>query len=172
MEIVAEKQSYAYEWAASNGYFKTEVPTPDVYFTTETLSDGTLAITGYTGEDEDVVVPAQIGGVQVTKIGNSAFERTSITSVVIPEGVTIIGDSAFFVCESLQEVRLPSTLKEIGNYAFGYVRQTSWHLLSTRFSHRPLYPFLRMENLSSVASSAPNPSQFLLKSRRESPNST
>lgn len=42
----------------------------------------------------------------------------AITSIVIPEGVTSIGDYAFYGCSKLKNVSLPSTLKSIGDEAF------------------------------------------------------
>ena len=42
----------------------------------------------------------------------------NITSFVIPEGFTEIGDSAFSECTNLKSVTLPSTLKKIDNNAF------------------------------------------------------
>ena len=42
----------------------------------------------------------------------------AITSIVIPEGVTSIGDYAFYGCSKLKSVSLPSTLKSIGDEAF------------------------------------------------------
>ena len=44
--------------------------------------------------------------------------------------------------------------------------------VSVRFSHRPLYPFLRIKHFSFVASGSLNLSQFLPKSRRKSPKLT
>ena len=44
--------------------------------------------------------------------------RNAITSIVIPEGVTSIGDNAFYGCSKLKSVSLPSTLKSIGDEAF------------------------------------------------------
>ena len=42
----------------------------------------------------------------------------AITSIVIPEGVTSIGNYAFYGCSKLKSVSLPSTLKSIGDEAF------------------------------------------------------
>ena len=42
-----------------------------------------------------------------------------LESVVISEGVTTIGDRAFYECTNLKEVTFPSTLTEIGKEAFG-----------------------------------------------------
>ena len=44
----------------------------------------------------------------------------SAVSVVIPNGVTAIGENAFLNCSALKSISLPSTLKEIGKCAFYY----------------------------------------------------
>ena len=41
-----------------------------------------------------------------------------ITEVVISEGITYVGSSAFYNCTNLAKVTLPETLTAIGNYAF------------------------------------------------------
>jgi len=51
-------------------------------------------------------------------VGSSAFSRSTIRVVEIPEGVERIGDNAFYGCYYLQEIVLPSTLKYIGKSAF------------------------------------------------------
>lgn len=53
-----------------------------------------------------------------TTIKNSAFQRTNITSVKIPEGINRIGDSAFEGCSFLNGVVIPSSVTEIGVDAF------------------------------------------------------
>ena len=50
---------------------------------------------------------------------------SSLTSVVIPEGVTSIGDDAFFGCRSLTDVTIPSSVTSIGDNAFYYCSLTS-----------------------------------------------
>lgn len=96
------------------------------------LEDGTLQITGYKGTDLEVEIPAQIGKGKVTSIGEDAFicggytrkrvsnedVRKKITSIIIPEGVTEIGESSFYGLESLEQIVIPSTLKSIGKVAF------------------------------------------------------
>lgn len=40
--------------------------------------------------------------------------------VVIPEGVTKIGEEAFYNCPAVESITLPKSIKEIGDWAFGY----------------------------------------------------
>ena len=55
----------------------------------------------------------------VTEIGEGAFSWCSnLKSVVIPEGVTVIGERAFCECKKLESVVIPEGVTEIGEYAF------------------------------------------------------
>ncbi|MEI3148306.1 MAG: leucine-rich repeat protein [Merdibacter sp.] len=55
----------------------------------------------------------------MTRIGNYAFyENEKITEVVFPAKLEIIGDSAFRGCTSLKGIEFPAGLKTIGSYAF------------------------------------------------------
>ena len=44
--------------------------------------------------------------------------RNSIKSVTVSEGITSIGNRAFYNCSSIADISLPQTLSEIGDYAF------------------------------------------------------
>ena len=57
----------------------------------------------------------------VTGIGANAFEARGITSVTIPNSITMIGNEAFLACETLSEINIDienSQLATIGDYAF------------------------------------------------------
>ena len=92
-------------------------------FTTKAVVVGggtqnSCTITGYKGSGVDIVIPNG-----VTTIGNGIFQfNTSITSVVIPDSVTTIGDNAFDQCESLKTVTFGtnSQLTTIGGSAFSF----------------------------------------------------
>ena len=61
----------------------------------------------------------------VRKIGAGAFANNlSLTSVIIPEGVSSIGSASFFNCPLLNNVSLPSTIQNIGEYALGFVENS------------------------------------------------
>ena len=55
----------------------------------------------------------------VTSIGDSAFsDCRSLTDITIPGSVTSIGMSAFSDCSSLASITIPESVTSIGNYAF------------------------------------------------------
>ena len=75
----------------------------------------------YQGQESVVVIPKG-----VTSIGDYAFfDCGSLQSVTIPDGVTSIGDSAFSSCDSLQSVTIPDSVTSIGDYAFERCALTS-----------------------------------------------
>ena len=60
----------------------------------------------------------------VINISDSAFYFCSyLTSVTIPESVTNIGDDAFCGCRSLESITIPSSVTNIGNNAFEICRR-------------------------------------------------
>ena len=57
-------------------------------------------------------------------IGDFAFARSGITKADLPKGLTYIGEGAFYHCDSLSDVTIPSTVTFIGKNAFNY---TPWY---------------------------------------------
>ena len=53
----------------------------------------------------------------LTTIGDWAFMGTNSSRIALSEGVTTIGEGAFFASGNLARVKLPSTVTEIGRYA-------------------------------------------------------
>ncbi len=76
----------------------------------------------------DLVIPSTVEydgkSYKVTRLGDWVFCGTigepTLTSVVIPEGVTEIGTQAFFYCTSLTSVAIPESVTDIGVSAFNH----------------------------------------------------
>ena len=64
--------------------------------------------------DADYVVP---DGVKT--IGGGAFSDSIIETITLPEGVTSIGEIAFWGCLELKTMNIPSTVSKIADSAFG-----------------------------------------------------
>ncbi len=62
---------------------------------TYTTSNGAITITAYTGPGGAVSIPAEISGLPVTGVGARVFAGFGLTSIVIPNSVTSIGDRSF-----------------------------------------------------------------------------
>ncbi len=70
----------------------------------------------YEGNDTDVVIPKGI-----TAIGDGktmTFSQTQVASVSIPNSVTKIGGYAFFQCDTLKKINIPDSVTSIGDHAF------------------------------------------------------
>jgi hypothetical protein len=91
-------------------------------------NSGTITIIGYHGKERAITIPAAINGLPVTSIGNRAFDTFGysqapgspepILSVVLPDGITRIGDQAFSGCGQLTNVMIPGSVTQIGDRAF------------------------------------------------------
>lgn len=81
--------------------------------------NGTVTITGYTGTNTAMTIPATLYGLPVVNIGNLAFQSlTNLTSVTIPNGVTNIGDYAFANCASLTGIYFNGNAPGLGYDVF------------------------------------------------------
>lgn len=66
-------------------------------------------LTEYIGEDTEIYIPEG-----VTAIGDEAFyDHSDICSVVIPDGVTAIGEDAFSWCYALCSITIPDSVTDI-----------------------------------------------------------
>jgi hypothetical protein len=88
-------------------------------FINEAGSAKSIIITGYSGDDAELIIPAEIDGLPVTAIGRRAFfGNTAIKAVLLPEGMEIIGESAFENCTELASINFPESLKLVERRAF------------------------------------------------------
>ncbi len=85
----------------------------DFFFDKET---GT--ITGYNEDGaKNVVIPSEIDGIVVSKIGEYAFKDKGITTLEIPDSILKIETEAFS-SNKLKELVIPNSVKALGNGAF------------------------------------------------------
>ena len=80
--------------------------------------DGVTYLVGYTGTDTDLILPDSYNGKSYGIYANAFCECTDLTSVVIPNGVTSIGEFAFWGCSSLTSITIPDSVTSIGDSAF------------------------------------------------------
>jgi len=119
-----------------------QTPVPERDFRYDLTADGKgIRITAYTGTNPNLVIPKTIEGYPVKEIksnGGGLFgssvniiikneewitdnwdiNQYKLITLVIPEGVEIIGSSAFRENKSLRKVVLPNTVHTIEGWAF------------------------------------------------------
>ena len=76
----------------------------------------------------DVIIPSELDGYPVKIVRGEynyeafvpifGYSNTSVTSVIIPDSVTMIGDGAFAYCSELTSVIIPKSVTSIGDQAF------------------------------------------------------
>lgn len=120
--------------------------TANVELIYELTDDGNgYVVKGFNGTETEITVPATYNGKPITKIaekafencnltaieignnveeiGSSAFSRSKLKRVVIPDKVTAIAQSTFYLCVNLEEITLPKNLTYIDCDAFGFCRK-------------------------------------------------
>ncbi|MCM1314488.1 MAG: leucine-rich repeat domain-containing protein [Alistipes senegalensis] len=80
---------------------------------------GKIHIKKYIGNGGKVEIPQFIDEFPVTKIARSAFAYSEITEVIIPDGIRIICDSAFYECKKLKKIILHGRI-DYCSFAFRY----------------------------------------------------
>jgi hypothetical protein len=92
----------------------------DYTYNTYTTNNSVVVayITKYIGAGGAITIPSTLGGYRTTTIVDYAFSSASVTSVIIPDSVLIIGDNAFYSCSSLNFVTIGNGVRLIGNSAF------------------------------------------------------
>ena len=95
-----------------------QIDIPADPYTYTTNSDDTITITGYAGPGGAVVIPSSIADKTITGIVGAFIDRTDLTSVTIPLGVTRIGFQAFQNCIGLTNVTISGSVTNIGGMAF------------------------------------------------------
>lgn len=84
------------------------------------LPDGSYSVAvGRAKYLERITIPAIHGGAPVTRIEAYAFDGLqNLKEVIIPDGITHIGDCAFRGCTSLESITVPESVVKIGSGVF------------------------------------------------------
>ena len=78
-----------------------------------------MGLTSHGKTLDKLIIPSQIDGMEITSIGDRAFEYCdSFTSVIISDSVISIGQSAFANCDGLTSIEIPDRVTSIGKSAF------------------------------------------------------
>ena len=92
---------------------------PEECLTYTPLDDDTYEVSAADGVSGDIFIPSEYNEKPVISIADYAFLfRPRITSVIIANGITSIGSSAFDDCANITRVKIPSSVVDIGAYAF------------------------------------------------------
>ena len=88
-------------------------------FIYEENTDGTVSIVGWTGLENELIIPSEINGKTVSLIGENAFRAVNgLTYVKIPDTVKVI-DYAFAQCTSLTKVELGNGIEKMNGAFMG-----------------------------------------------------
>ncbi len=86
------------------------------------IIDSALNLTGCVGTPTELIIPqaaAYINAGWEEHVNTRSFEnRTSLTKLVLPEGMVKIKDSAFKGCLNLTDITFPDSLRVLENHAF------------------------------------------------------
>ena len=166
LSIVLTVQLAVPAWAADGGAEQPETVASTVKSgmcgdnLTWTLNDdGVLAISG-TGVIKDSAfdstgkqpeIKTAIIGDGVTSIGNNAFFNCGgLTSVEIPDSVTSIGSNAFRGCTGLTSVEIPDSVTSIGYGAFSYCSSLTSVMIPHGIVTINSYVFSNCSSLTSI----------------------
>ena len=80
------------------------------------VEDGTFCLTGYEGDEAEVVIPDDK---VFTILSDKVFRgHDEITSIKIPDSVTDMGEFLFDGCVNLRHLQLPAELRTLWGYTF------------------------------------------------------
>lgn len=117
----------------------------------EVLEDNTVEIWKYYGKEKNIRIPAQIDGKDVTVLGYSAFSHEDMERVEIPSSVREIGSYAFAKCENLKEVVIPDSVTEIRSGSFQYCTSLESVTIPGNVESIGMNAFCGCESLTGIA---------------------
>lgn len=98
-----------------------------------------VKITGYTGDDEMLVIPETIDGKQVVSIGTGAIANKNFTTLVLPRTLRKVEDGAVVGCSSLKTLYMGDGILSISNDAFDEATYANWSEFRLSATTAPRY---------------------------------
>ena len=111
-----------------------------------------VRIIEYNGSEEAVVIPEFIQGKPVRVIGFHAFWcNYDVRSMVLPQNLRMIAQSAFNSCENLEKLEIPYGTEIIGISSFRSCRRLKTLILPSSVKEIGVHAFCNCTNLREVA---------------------
>ncbi len=102
----------------------------------EQITNDTVRLTRYFGDDTVVIVPAVYKGMQVAELVGTFVRNENITDVTIPNSITSIGFAAFFGCAGLTSITIPDSVTSIGFGALEGCTALTIHCVPDSYAER------------------------------------
>lgn len=99
-----------------------DTDSPDNYLYTVVSSGAGVRLDRYFGpEAQTIVLPKEIEGVPVTRIGEKCFEdHDYMQEVVLPDTITALEYRCFYGCRQLKTINIPEGLQSTGGWVFAH----------------------------------------------------
>ena len=106
-------------------------------------------ITGYAGTETEIEIPSKINGRSVTSIGDSAFRKSAVTNVLIPDTVDYIGRNAF-AGSKIEKIVIPDSVSYLDIGVFSSCFNLKDVILSNNISVIEEALFFNCKSLSKI----------------------
>lgn len=110
--ITVSKNSFTHLYASWKKWTNGE------YFSYTNNVDGSISISGFSGLEEEIVIPEMIDGKEVTTISQDAFKDLNVKSIIFPKTLKKVEQSAFSNIPNLSSITYFDSLKEIYDASF------------------------------------------------------
>lgn len=87
-------------------------------FTYTLFTDGTAAVTAWSGADGVLNIPETLDGHTVVALENKALYKAQMTELVLPDTLEAVGNYAAMYCDKLEKVTFGKNIRNIGVSAF------------------------------------------------------